>query len=286
MEEITTSKILYGNLRYNEVSMKAAHNSYQRDEILVDQIAWSPAQPFQGGCRALELDISQSSSGNDWSVGHKDSYDRNYRQLSQFLNELSVWSRNNVKHDVITVHLDLKHVEAGFVQKLDEYIRNNLHVGTITSVYVPGELMGREASLPRGAEVNGWPTLDQLTGRFIFCVTGNSKAKDFYSRTTPKSRLCFADKDVSDSDRNDPSSDVCVFFNYNLFSANINKWGPVFRRLAGSKKVITRGYVLNGDDLWKAALENGCHLLATDKIRNHNWAMAGRTPFVKLRPLL
>jgi hypothetical protein len=265
--------------------MKAAHNSYQRDEILTDQIAWSSAQPYQGGCRALELDISQARSGNAWSVGHKEEYDRNYRQLSQFLNELSVWSRNNCLHDVITIHLDLKHVEADFVQKLDDYIRAHFHVGIVTTIYQPGELMGSEATLPAGAGKNGWPTLDQLRGRFIFCVTGNGQAKDRYSRTDPRNRLCFADKDISDSDRNDPWSDVCVFFSYNLFTANISKWGPVFRRLAGSRKIIIRGYVLNGDGLWKAALENGCNLLATDKIRNHNWAAVGRTPFVKLLPL-
>jgi hypothetical protein len=279
------SNDIFGGLRYNEVSQKAAHNSYQRDEILVDQIAWLPALPYQGGCRALELDISQAGSGNAWSVGHKDGYEKNYRQLSQFLNELSVWSRNNRMHDVITVHLDLKHVEADFVQKLDDYIRDHLHIGIVTTVYRPGELMGREATLPAGAQKNGWPTLEQLRGKFIFCVTGNGQAKDRYARTDPKARLCFADVDVSDSDRNDPQSDVCVFFNYNLFSANIGKWGPVFRRLAGSRKIIIRGYVLNGDNLWKAALENGCHLLATDKIRNYTWAAVGHNPFVKLKPL-
>lgn len=275
----------YGSLRYNEVSQKAAHNSYQRDEILIDQIASSAAEPHQGGCRALELDISQSRLGNAWSVGHDAGYERNYRQLSQFLNELSVWSRNNRMHDVITVHLDLKHVEAGFVLKLDNYIRDHLHVGVVTTVYQPRELMGREGSLPAGAEKNGWPTLEQLRGKFLFCVTGNAQAKDQYARTDPKSRLCFADKDVNDSDKNDPRSDVCVFFNYNLFSNNIGKWGQVFRRLAGSKKAIIRGYVLNGEGLWKAALENGCHLLATDKIRNHKWAAVGHSPFVKLKPL-
>jgi hypothetical protein len=275
----------YGNLRYNEVSMKAAHNSYQRDEVLVDQLAWSPAQPYQAGCRALELDISQSGSGNLWSVGHKDGYERDYRQLSQFLNELSVWSRNNRMHDVITVHLDLKHVEVNFVQQLDDYIRDNLHVGIITTVYRPGELMGHEPALAMGAEKNGWPTLDQLRGKFIFCLSGNGQAKDRYARTDPKNRLCFADKDISDTDRNDPQSDVCVFFNYNLFSDNINKWGPVFSRVAGSRKAILRGYVLNGEGLWKAALDYGCHLLATDKIRNYHWAAVGLSPFVRLVPL-
>jgi hypothetical protein len=281
-----SNNTLYGSFRYNEVSMKAAHNSYQRDEILVDQLAWSASQPYQAGCRALELDISQSKNTNMWPVGHDDSYEKDYRQLSQFLNELSVWSSRNTMHDVITVHLDLKPVEPGFPQKLDNYIRNNLHVGVITNVYRPGELMHNEPTLAAGAEKFGWPTLDQLRGRFIFCVTGNQQAKDSYARTSPRERLCFADVDVSDENKNNPQSDACVFFNYNLYSDNKGIWGPVFRRLAGTRKVILRGYVLNGESLWKAAIESGCHLLATDKIRNYKRAAVGSTPFVKLTPLV
>jgi hypothetical protein len=275
----------YGSLRYNEVSMKAAHNSYQRDENFVDQLAWSPSQPYQAGCRALELDISQSKNTNMWSVGHTDSYEKDYRQLSQFLNELSVWSGRNKMHDVITVHLDLKHVEPGFPRLLDDYVRSYLHLGTATSVYSPVELMRTESTLAGGAEKFGWPTLDQLRGKFLFCVTGNKDAKATYARTLPRERLCFADVDVSDDSNSNPQSDVCVFFNYNLFTDHKGVWGPVFRRLAGSKKVISRGYVLNGEGLWKAALESGCHLLATDKIRNYKWASVGSSPFVKLNPL-
>ncbi len=66
----------YDQLRYSEVSMKGAHNSYQRDETIIEQLHWNPAKPYQAGCRALELDIAQSSTGNQWSVGHKSSYDR------------------------------------------------------------------------------------------------------------------------------------------------------------------------------------------------------------------
>ena len=275
----------YGQLRYNEVAMKAAHNSYQRDETLTQQLEWNPAQPFQAGCRGVELDISQSNDGGAWSVGHKDSYDPHYRQLSQFLSELAVWFRQNRRHDPITVHLDLKHVVGDFPRKLDDYIRAHLQVGIVTAVYRPGELMGNEPNLAAGAQKNGWPTIDQLRGKFLFVVTGGAQAKDRYSRTAPRERLCFADKDVSDTDRNVPNSDACVFFNYNLYTDHRGTWGPVFRRMAGSRKHIIRGYVLDGDTLWNAALSNGCHVLATNKVRNYSWARVGAAPFVKLPPL-
>jgi hypothetical protein len=90
---------------------------------------------------------------------------------------------------------------------------------------------------------------------------------------------------VSDTDTNDPESDFCVFFNYNLFFKNRNRWKAVFQRLAGSRKAIVRGYVLNGESLWNVALESGCHILATDKISNHPWAKVGDSPFVRSKPL-
>lgn len=272
------------SLPYNQVSMKAAHNSYQRDEEFIDQLTWHPNKPYNGGCRALELDISQSKDGKQWSVGHKSSYDGHYRQLSQFLSELSVYSRNNPGHDVVTLHLDLKHVECDFPDKLDTYIRGHLDVDLATKVYTPGALMQDAATLSQGAEKYGWPSLSDLKSHFIICLSGDKEAKETYARTNPKSRLCFADKDMKQDE--DPRDEDRVFFNYHLFSDDKNKWQPVFRRAASRKNVIIRGYVLNGKDLWNAALDSGCNLLATDKISNHDWAKVGDTPFVKRKSLL
>src|SRR5687767_7567169 len=75
------------SLPYCNASMKASHNSYQRDEDLIQQILWHANAPADGACRGLELDISQSKTGNKWSVGHLAGYHTDYRQLSQFLAE-------------------------------------------------------------------------------------------------------------------------------------------------------------------------------------------------------
>jgi hypothetical protein len=274
----------YDQLRYSEVSMKGAHNSYQRDETIIEQLQWNPARPYEAGCRALELDISQSSTGNQWSVGHKSSYDPHYRQLSQFLSELRAYSRANPGHDPVTLYLDLKHVAgSGFPDQLDQYIRAHLDVGTGTTVYTPGELMGSAASLPEGARRNGWPTLGALRNRFLIVLTGDGDAKALYARTSPRARLCFADKDMG-ADKKPESTDR-VFFNYHLYSSDKGKWCPVFRAAAGRPDAVIRGYVLNGEGLWNDALACGCHVLATDKIKGHSWAKVGNEPFVRLKPL-
>lgn len=268
------------SLRYNQVSMKASHNSYDRDETLVQQLSWDARQPWQGGCRGLELDINQSSSGNQWSVGHVGGYSSKERQLSQFLNELRVWSLEHPGHDVVTLYLDLKQVHTGFASGLDQYVGQYLG----RPIYRPLDLMGTQSSVPNGARVNGWPTLNQLRDRFIVVLSGDKDAKASYAADDPRARLCFADKDCGAGDT--PSSNDRVFFNYHLYSKDYGKWGPVFRGQVNNPASIIRGYVLNGKDLWNNALKSGCNVLATDKVRNHDWALVSSTaPFVQLKPL-
>lgn len=267
------------SLPYSNVSMKAAHNSYQRDETLIEQITWHPTKPSDAGCRCIELDVSQSKTGNQWSVGHLGGYKSNDRQLSQFLAELRAWDRANLGHDVITLYLDLKSVQSAFPDQLDQYIRQYLD----SPMYSPGELMRDAPTLSAGALKYGWPTLSALRGRFIVVLTGDKDAKEKYSDTDPHRRLCFADKDRKADEA--PDSQTRVFFNYHLYSSDKDKWSKVFRASAGKPNAVIRGYVLNGDDLWNNALKAGCHILATDKVSGHSWAKVGELPFTELKPL-
>lgn len=271
-----------GTLPYNEVSTKASHNSYQRDESFIDQITWDSANNYNSGCGAVELDIAQSDDGKAWSVGHKGSYDEHYRQLSGFLADLTAWAKSNPQHDVITLHLDLKHTATNnFPAELDDYIRSRLPAG---SVYAPGELMGRESTLAKGAEVNGWPTLNALKNRFIICVTGNKDRKKTYAETDPKQRLCFADKDTGADEA--PVDEHRVFFNFHIFHSDREKWMRNFKENAGNRKVITRAYEANSEDNWNDCLNSGCNLIATNKIRGHEWALVGAQRHAKKVPLV
>jgi Phosphoinositide phospholipase C, Ca2+-dependent len=267
------------SLQYYQVSMKGAHNSFQRDETLVEQIQFDAKKPYNGGCRALELDISQSDKGNRWSVGHSAGYSTTYRQLSQFLAELRAYNRAHPGHDVVTLYLDLKSVQKGFPDELDDYVRSFLD----SPMYTPGELMGGAPNLSMGAKQNGWPTLEKLKGRFIVVLTGKEEAKSKYALTDPARRLCFADKD-RDADVA-PVSRTRVFFNYHLYSSEKDKWCKTFREAAGRPNTIIRGYVLNGEKLWDNALACGCHVLATDKVSGSSWATVGEGPFTELKPL-
>ncbi len=266
-----------GAVHYNQVSMKASHNSYQRNETLTQQITWNDVRNYDCGCGGIELDISQSDTGNDWSVGHKDSYDKNYRQLSQFLSDLLVWSNLNAGHDVITLYLDLKHVaddnRTSFPADLDSYIQQRL----LSPIYSPADIIQNEANLKAGALKNGWATLNELKGSFIICVTGNGELKEIYATTEAKQRLCFADKDT-DADGS-PDDDNRIFFNFHIFHSNRDKWMKTFKDNSGKANVIIRAYEANSADNWGDCLESGCNLIATNQISDHTWAKVGSQRF-------
>lgn len=267
-------------LPYNQVSFKASHNSYDRDETLAEQLHWDPDKPWQGGCRGLELDINQSDEGNYWSVGHVGGYSDSERQLSQFLAELSVWSRDNPGHDVVTLYLDLKEVHEGFAADLDSYVLDYLTV----PLYRPVELMGSQSNLENGARYNGWPTLNDLRGKFIVVLSGDSGAKDAYAHDNPRERVCFADKDFDQDEA--PESQSRVFFNYHLYERDDDEWGPVFTAQAPRRESIMRGYVINEGDFWGEVLAAGANLLSTDRVRGHEWAkVSDSSPFIQLEPL-
>ncbi len=266
-------------LRYNQASTKASHNSYQRDEPFVDQLTWHPDKTYNAGCGALELDISQSSDGLEWSVGHAAGYRSDYRQLSQFLVDLNGWSADNTGHDVIVLYLDLKQTRTNnFPSQLDDYIRAH----TSFVIYTPHQLMGDSDNLSNGALANGWPTLDELRGQFIICVTGKEEDKATYAGTAPRQRLCFADKDVAPDGV--PESSNRVFFNTHIFHRDREKWMRSFAESATRANVITRAYVADSEDNWNDCLSSGCNLIATDRISNHSWATVGNQRYVRQPP--
>lgn len=239
------------SLLYNQVSMKAAHNSYQRDEPLIEQICWNSGEPFNNGCRAVELDIAEAPSRNAWSVGHQDSYDRYYRQLSGFLSDLLVWSNENPNHDVITLYLDIKHAESGFPDRLDYYIKSRLAPCGDDKFFSPGYFLSENPgkTLWQAVTESGWPSLKELRGKFLICLSGDSQSTAFYSSTNPAIRLCFADLEMK-RDTDLPIANNVIFFNYNLGTDEISRWSPVLRLAASQMpNSIIRAYELNGQKL-------------------------------------
>lgn len=269
----------YNELPYNKVKFKSSHNSYNRRENILDQIIWKNSHNL--GCRGLEFDLSQSECENHFSVAHKFWYDSDAPRLSQYLNELRVWSLENPDHDCITLHLDLKNTEGQFIEKLDHYIEKYFSVGSDTKLFKPSDIATSYDTLIEGVNKNGWPTMNELKGKFILCISGKGDYKKAYANHNFKERLAFADIDIE----YDEIPNLCnqVFLNYKLGTWNEEKWQPAFLKTKEKyPNAIIRGYVLNNNNIWNDALNSQCNILSTNKISNHDWCKVGNAPFVKI----
>jgi Phosphoinositide phospholipase C, Ca2+-dependent len=266
---------------FHAVKFKASHNSYERDERPVtEQLVWNGSQPHQGGCRGLELDLRESPNLWSWSVHHDEYQGRADAQLTEYLRHLRTWSVFNGRHDVITITLDLKaraRDRRQFPRYLDVTIEELLGRERL---FTPAELRGSASSLVAGAMATGWPSLEELRGRFILVLSGDEPTKASYASSS-RHRLCFADRRVGEHDPL-PSlkSGDRVFFNLN--ATEDWTWTDRMEWFAQQPGLLTRAYVANSADLWERLLAADVNILSTDKVRNHSWARVGDQPFVGL----
>ena len=269
--------------RYHDVTFKASHNSFERDEKpFTEQLSWSRGSPHQAGCRGLELDLRESPHLTVWAVHHDEYTSRADRQFGEFLHHLRRWSELHRGHDVITVTLDLKaraRDRRQFPRYLDLLIDECLGRDRL---FTPTDLIGDHDSLVAGAMADGWPTLDALRGRFVLCLSGDESTKQTYA-SAGRDRRCFADQRLREGDRLPSRTDGDrVFVNVN--ADEDWDWEAHVRALADRPGFISRTYGCNTSDLWRRAIAAGANIVATDMVRNHRWAHVGETPFVDLSP--
>jgi len=272
-------------MKYNEASYKQSHNSYDRDEDSHQSLKFHPNNPAKAGCRGLEYDIwrhSDDSKGKSlgyFTVAH---LTPSGPPFASYLGYLLSWHLADVNHDVVYVTVDIKSSEGSkekFPDEIDNYMRAWFNADLM---YTPEHLSPKSDDFVAYVKEHGWPEVDALRGRFIFCLSGNSDWKSYYAKTSPRTRLCFADQDFDDSKKvTVPKSGQRIFFSSNLFNKNYAKWKESIGDLRAAN-LISRGYVLNGESIWKHAKDAKLNILATDKITGHSWAHVGSTPFVTL----
>jgi hypothetical protein len=271
---------------YQNASFKCSHNSYQRDESIPEQLIFHPQTPALCGCRAIEIDITRHSDGSGGSSGtyFQVSHDQGGTgdHLNSYLAMLLGFHFSNPAHDPIFVTLDIKS-EAGsaaiFPDEIDTYLRTWFDASII---FAPVSLMADPAmTLLDNVQTNGWPSVEEMNGKFIFCLSGYEAWKALYAASDPDRRLCFSDFDVADDDAHwsVPPDGKRVVANIHLFSDHKSVWArtvPLMRDMS----LLVRGWKLNGATLWNDALEAGVNVLATDEVSGKSWAHVGSTPFV------
>lgn len=254
------------DIPYNKVHQKSIHNAYQRTEGLLDQMVY-------WGARSMEIDLhTEDPLGNnmvsdDWAVYHHRADPKSsVHRLSQVLEMFAGFHRTVPNHEVVTVFLDMvaplpKGSSAAHSHKrLDGLIEQKLGDAVFTPEQLieiaPGAKWARTALAARG-----WPTLGELRGKFIFCLTGKA---DNYAQTKVQARkrkafvatYLTAPKDLTiDLDR--------VFYNVNAK----NDLG-LLDEIDPESNFVTRAFYADEVQDWAASLAARVNHIATDMVND------------------
>lgn len=264
----------YNSLPIQSLVFKASHNSYQRDESIQDQLTFHETQAYQCGCRGIELDIQRNSSStmnpNFFTVNHTRLSDGD--SLKSWLDKVLQWDNGNT-HDVVWIMLDIKSSEGdvmSFPDELDQYLTDYFGLSYIATPAQMFPDMNQGQNLSDIVARDGWPILDTLKGKYIFCLSGTEEWKKTYANQNPSSRLCFAD--CTDDQKLGATRVV-----YNVESGHEDS------KILGSlisRNIFIRVYDTDSQKDWDEAKQSGANMLATDKVSNYKWAeVSSDAPF-------
>lgn len=295
----------------DRAQVKVSHNSYERREAVAEQLAFSPDEPWQAGCRGVEFDCRQDRArvgeADDWrwSVQHDGEFSEAKPSLASFLRQVRLWSDRNPRHDPVFVHIELKDAfgdDAIFAKKLDSLILKELCGARADRLYRPADLMRRGGGrdLVAAATARGFPTVGELRGKFLVVLTGGDggavgRRRAQYADAHRDRALAFVDRAVAHAaDAPSSFSGNRVFLNIEVqdkfwrdsirHRGERDKWKAYVRKVAATRGLLVRGWKVNDAGLWRECLEEGVNLLATDKIRDHDWATVGAAPFRERAP--
>jgi hypothetical protein len=252
-------------LRYNEVRQKSAHNAFQQQEGIYDQIVY-------WRIRSLEVDMHAAKLGHgplkgDWFVYHGvHNPDTSVHRLSDFLRICRGVRAAIPKHEVITVFLDIRdafHATPSASQSgeaLDQLLVDTLGEDRL---YRPVDLLARApdaSTLQDAVGWAGWPELESLRGRMIFVLTGDPTILRTYLGTkSPHARAAFLSARVGRAADVPGADPDIVFFNMSDKQVKLSK-------KVDASGFVGRAYYINDKSRWKAAVEHRSHHIATDHI--------------------
>lgn len=253
-------------VRYNQLLMKSSHNSYSRDESIVQQLAFHR-------CRVLECDIHIGQTGRttvsgSWYVYHIDIIDTttSVRTFNDYLKELKAYHNSFSNHDIITIWIDSRDtfISGHSASDLDTAISNILGA----NVFKPADLQGSYSSLQEAVGAVGWPQMCDLRGKFMFVMAENANSYIAGGGST-----CFKSITASGvSDVTAAANSNVVFFNQGGYdSTQKSIFTAVF-----NNGFIGRRWTVNSSSDWNDCIYPNVtnnayvHQIATDYINYHS----------------
>jgi hypothetical protein len=259
--------------RLDQLTIKSAHNAYERDEAIFDQLVYHRL-------RSLELDVHVGKDGwptvpGDWYVYHGGFMGdaTSCHRLSDCMDELRGFRAAVPEHEALVLIVDLKNdFAAGHGPgELDARLSAGLAQG---SFFTPADLLAGcpGATQPRQAVAPpcGWPRVDELRGRIVLVLTGaeacSGSNRLFSYVDSGAQRLGFAAGELDGSCTFTAADERLAFFNSN---------DPQQISPAAAAGLMSRVWDVNDQGLWNTSIAAGAQLLGTDKINFHEdpWAV-------------
>lgn len=188
-----------GNIKLNELSFIATHNSYQLDCVntykelfddmntvsfglinseLTNYKSDTLTEQFNLGIRSIELDIETvvKDGKTSFVCVHSPVIDSttNCYDFGLALKEIKLWSDANPGHLPITVIIEAKKVfipnngmkliSLEYINTLETLLRETFEQKLLT----PADVMGEYSSLKEMREADAWPTLSSCAGKVMF----------------------------------------------------------------------------------------------------------------------
>ncbi|QSB25399.1 Ca2+-dependent phosphoinositide-specific phospholipase C [Flavobacterium sp. CLA17] len=269
---------------FYKIQMKGSHNSYdEKKPSIVQQLTFNPVYPANNGCLCLEFDIWRHSSDYTPYEKIKDNYftvshaTPGKTKLKKYLDDMIEWHNLHPNHLPVVVYLDIKSSGGGykrFHEEIDTYLQ--LYFGD-DKIYNPGILMpDKRAGLYDNVRVYGWKKISTMTGKFLFCLSGNPGWKTTYSNTDPIERRCFSDCDVNGKSVPGDIPNIVVL---NIKAGEA--MNQTFDSFSGSR--LIRVYGAEKKNEWEVLKTLGYTIISTDKVNGTDWAKMSDSSPIKLR---
>ncbi len=198
--------------KFNNIYRLAGHNNYQESVISPSNGGFYQTMSFT---RVLELDVHASMNPTtwNWEVRHIGSGNKNNcgygtsgdNPFGICIDDMKQWHINHPNHDVIVLFIDLKsdwnkynnnQTPADLDQRLLSLVSN------ADMIYKPRDLLGNNLNSNVGdmqlaAQQNNWPSMGDLTGKFMFVLTGDGSKVSEYIADRSLNAVAFAAANVA-----------------------------------------------------------------------------------------
>jgi len=231
--------------RYNEVYQKSVHNTFQKNEDLLDILLYHRA-------RSIEFDLQATKWGagapsGDWFLLHGDEdIVTNYDLASTALYRLAAFHTAVPRHEIVTLFVDNSinsdpgHTAGDFDALLQRtlgdaiFTPQNFLESCVRTWAGPGpaptDIRGLHAAVQSGA--CAWPALDDLRGRILVVITSGEHD---YAANGLAGRLAFVSRGAFGQ-----GDDVAFFYNLGGHEFSAAEWD--LARTIDANHFVTRNY--------------------------------------------